>query len=367
MKIRVRPRQIVSSLVAALFILTFTLYCSGRVGWFLLFTLILTPLFSVLLTFLCKNSIVIEAFLDHDLMSKGGHCVLNISLHNKSILPCPPVTVKLTENPGIVPSDEAISLPVLPKRTSHASVVFTAKLAGGARIGAQSAILSDWFGICSARLDRDDQFIFKAGVIPDIIRINTTTDLLLSVHNSFAADKNDETVDETSILSGGFPGYEYRDYRPGDSLKRINSKLSAKRDKLMVRLDERQASSNIVLILDPFMKKPDPELSQAVIEESCGMILSLISLDFSVTFYYMDEKSWICEKVFSEDKLIMLSRKLAYHIFSDDPVSSLPLTDKDVQTGVIICQAESASETTRDLSGEGCHIYSVSSGEWRHL
>ena len=367
MKIHVRPRQIFSVFIAALFIFIFTLYCSGRVGWFLLFALILTPLFSVLLTYLSKNSIVIEASLNHDLMSKGEHCILNISLHNKGFLPCPPVTVNLTGGPGIIPSDEVISISVLPKRTSHASIVFTAKLAGGAMIGIDSIILSDWFKICSSKLDDAGQFIFKAGVIPDIIRINTATDLLLSVHNAFAADKNDETVDETTILSGGFPGHEYRDYRPGDPLKRINSKLSAKRDKLIVRLDERQASSNITLILDPFMSKPDPELSQAVLEETSGMILSLINLDFSVTFYYLENKKWICEKIFSEEALILLSRKLAFHLFSDEAVPALPMKDADDHSGMIICQAETSSATTRALSGEGHHIYSVSSGEWRHL
>ncbi len=367
MKIHVRPRQIISCIIAALFIFIFSLYCSGRVGWFLLLVLILAPVFSVLLAYFCKNAIVVEAALNHDLMSKGEHCILNISLHNKGFLPCPPVTINLSKEPGITTSDETVILSVLPKRTAHASVVFTAKLAGGAMIGIESVILSDYFGICSARIDSECRSVFRAGVIPDILRLNIATDLLLSVQNAFAADKNDETVDETTILSGGFPGHEYRDYHPGDPLKRINSKLSAKRDKLMVRLDERQASSNIILILDPFMSEPDPELSQAVLEETSGIILSLINLDFSVSFYYSDNGKWICEKIFSEDTLITLSRKLAYHIFSGDNVPSLPLQKNDDHTGVIICQAESTSKTTRDLSGKSCHIYSVSCGEWRHL
>ncbi|MBR5375732.1 MAG: DUF58 domain-containing protein [Lachnospiraceae bacterium] len=355
-------------MLAAFFILIFALYCSGRVGWFLLLVLVLTPLLSVLLAYLAKNSLEFEASLSHDLMSKGEHCTLNISLHNKGFLPCPPVTVNLTAQPGVTASDPGeICLSVLPKSTSRTSVTFTARLAGGTMTGVDSVTLSDWFGICSARLDKDGQFIFRTGVIPDIIRLNTATDLLLSVHDAFAADKNDETVDETAVFSGGFPGYEYREYRPGDPLKRINSKLSAKKDKLMVRLDERQASSNTTLILDPFMSTHDPQLAQAVLEETLGLILTLINLDLSVTFYYMDDDKWLHEKIFSEDSLILLSRKLAYHIFLCGDAPDLPEKDPDDHQGMIICQAEKSSKTTLGLSGEGIHIYSVSSGEWRHL
>ncbi|MBQ7464233.1 MAG: DUF58 domain-containing protein [Lachnospiraceae bacterium] len=369
MKINIRPRQIISCLFAALFIFVFALYCSGRVGWFLLLALILTPLFSVLLTILCKKNLEIKASLDHDLMSRGDHCTLTVSLYNKGLLPCPPVIINITEREGLSADSVSLILKLssLPKKSSYAKVTFTAKLSGGVFIGAQSVILSDYFGIVSTRLDRKDEFIFKAGVIPGIAKMTNTSDLLLSVHDAFAANKNDETVDESTIFFGGFPGYEYREYRPGDPLKRINSKLSAKRDRLMVRLDERQASSNIIFVLDPFLEEEDPVLSQSVLEESLGMILTLMNLDFSVSFYYLMDGKWFLEKIFSEDSLVMLSRKLAYFMFTDKTDFDLPEKEREDGSGVIICQAKSSSKTTAKLSGKGFHIYSVSGGEWRHL
>ncbi len=369
MRFHIRPRQIISCIFAALFIFIFALYCSGRVGWFLLLTLILTPAFSVLQAFLCKNSLEISAKLDHDLMSRGDHCVLTVSLYNKGLLPSPPVMVKLVDNKGLSTDEDSllIKLSALPKRKSEAKAIFGAKLAGGVLAGVQSVTLSDHFGIVSARLDEDGSLLFRAGIIPSIAKMTNTTDLLLSVHDAFAANKNDETVDESTIFSGGFPGYEYREYRPGDSLKRINSKLSAKRDRLMVRLDERQAASDITFILDPYMEEEDPDLAQAVLEDSLGMILTLINLDFSVSFYYLMDGGWLAEKIFSEDSLLMLSRKLAYFMFSEKTDYDLPSGARGDESGVIICQAGSSSKTTAALSGEGYHIYSVSGGEWRHL
>ncbi|MBO4374662.1 MAG: DUF58 domain-containing protein [Lachnospiraceae bacterium] len=368
MKIHVRPRQIISCGFAAVFIFIFALYCSGRVGWFLLLALILAPLLSVLQAYLCKNRLDISVSLSHDLMSKGEHCEFSLIVKNRSLLPCPPLNISMTSEPGIAapPEYRDLSISVLPKAISKTTVTFTANLAGGCLIGAECITLSDHFGIVSVRLDTDGQYLIRAGVIPDIIRTDTATDLLLSVHDAFAADKNDETVDESTILFGGFPGYEYREYRPGDPLKRINSKLSAKRDHLMVRLDERQSSSNISLILDPFMKENDPELSQAVLEETLGMILSLINLDFSVSFCFLEDEKWICEKIFKEDTLISISRRLARHMFTDGKEASFPSWEEPGTHGVIICQADSASKTTSQLSGKGLHIYSVSSGEWRH-
>ncbi|MCR5650714.1 MAG: DUF58 domain-containing protein [Lachnospiraceae bacterium] len=368
MKINIKIRKIISCIFAALFIFIFAIYCSGRVGWFLLLTLVLTPVFSVLLTYLCKNSLEVKASIDHDLMSKGDHCVLTVTVKNKGILPCPPVKVKIKNDPAVtILSDEEICLSVLPKRSSSAFVSFMAKLAGGAMIGIDSVIITDYFGICSYTPERGGQYLFKTGVIPDIIRMPAATDLLLSASDAFASDKTDETVNDIVSLSGGFPGYEYREYRPQDPLKRINSKMSAKRDRLMVRLDERQASSDITVILDPFMKESDPELSQTVLEETAGLILTLINLDLSVTFFYMTDGKWLQEKIWSEDTLISLLRKLAFHMFLDRTDFDLPLKSTDENTGTIICQAEFSSETTGKLSGEGIHIYASSSGEWRHL
>ena len=50
------------------------------------------------------------------------------------------------------------------------------------------------------------------------------------------------------------PGYVHREYVQGDPLKRINWKLSTKKSKLMVRLDEAAASVQPVLVLDLFRR-----------------------------------------------------------------------------------------------------------------
>ena len=61
---------------------------------------------------------------------------------------------------------------------------------------------------------------------------------------------DDEDAEEgVSVIAGGLPGCEHRDYVPGDSPKRVNYKLSAKKERLLVRLDESAgfAATNILI------------------------------------------------------------------------------------------------------------------------
>ena len=357
-----------SILFASVFIVIFALYCSGRVGWFLLLVLILSPLFSVAFTFLCARHITVKAFLSHFLMSKGEHCRLTVSVKNDSFLPCPPVSVHLSDNPHLTAENSSLSIPAAFPKKSSSTVIFTAQLAGGSYIGVEEALLSDWFGICTFKLT-DSGITFKTGVFPELYNTGCDSDLLESVSDTYASGTNDDTSDEASLFFRGFAGYDYRPYEPGDPLKRINSKISAKMDELMVRLDERQSASFINVILYPDMKEDNAALAESVIEETLGIISALISLEFSVNFYHLkktgtgDAKGiWLKEAVLGEEDLFRLPDLLADFIFNIQGNTALPEeTCIDDRNTAIVCCAED----TGSLSG--VHCYSVSSGKWRHI
>ncbi len=375
MKINISFRQIIGTVIAGTFITIFTLYCSGRVGIFLLLALILTPAFSVLITFLCRKKLTLKSSLSNDIMNKGEHCTVTVVLESRSILPCPPITLIIKESPHALAdiegpeegSSKKIRLTPLPKSRVKRQISFRALLAGGCHIGIGSAHLKDYFGICTFDLDLSQtqkETAFRIGIIPDIAQSSYDNDLLLSAHDAFASGSSEDTIDETALFFGGFPGYEYREYVPGDSLKRINSKLSAKRDKLMVRLDEKQSSSNIAVILNPCMDEDNALLAQTTLEETLGIIFSLILLDFSVSFYYTEGNVLKKEIIYSEDTLTALTKKLAPYMFSLSGEFGIP-DDKELQnaTSMIVC---SANEPGFVINGSNIHIYTVSGGEWRH-
>ena len=47
------------------------------------------------------------------------------------------------------------------------------------------------------------------------------------------------------------PGNDMRSYRPGDPMSRINWKVSARNNELMVRVPDKQDTRRITLILEP--------------------------------------------------------------------------------------------------------------------
>ena len=70
-------------------------------------------------------------------------------------------------------------------------------------------------------------------------------------------------MDSHGFAFGGFPGYDNREYVPGDPLKRINWKQSAKRNKLLVRLDDEMAARAIHVVLDSVFEKHKVNVERA--------------------------------------------------------------------------------------------------------
>lgn len=62
---------------------------------------------------------------------------------------------------------------------------------------------------------------------------------------------DEETESEQPLINSGLPGYEHRKYVPGDSLRRINYKLSVKKRELMVRKNDPSAAEAVDILLLP--------------------------------------------------------------------------------------------------------------------
>ena len=84
-----------------------------------------------------------------------------------------------------------------------------------------------------------------AAVLPDITQYSGP-EVSPSV---FPSDGGEET--EGGSLAGGYPGYEHREYQPGDPNNRINYKLSAKKRILMVRRDENTTAESTDIVIAP--------------------------------------------------------------------------------------------------------------------
>ena len=87
------------------------------------------------------------------------------------------------------------------------------------------------------------------------------------------------------------PGYEHREYVHGDPLKRVNWKLSSKKDKLMVRLDEAVASVQPMIVLDLYRNsRTAPEEAilgeEQIIRSVFGLLSLLVNQGIASTLIY---------------------------------------------------------------------------------
>lgn len=344
-----RARQIYKAvlhyLTAILFAVIFALFCSGRVGWFLVLMLLLAPVMSVLYSLPFAHGIEVEVSGSEDLLTKGECCRLSVRIRNKYCLPTPPVKVEFFGCPGLVCSQETMYLSVLPFQTAWCEAVYTAKLAGSSSIGVKKLSVQDLTNLFCFAVSKK---VFagesrRVGVLPEVAEIPSDAEYLRVLSQAAAGrEQSEETTEASGHTFGGFPGYEHRIYQPGDPVKRINWKLSAGRKDLYVRLDEMRVGAGVAVVLDPYLcenvadrltaeeKKQIPGadaakdsalmrcfLQQETLEQALGFVQSLIRSELAVKFYYRKIADWKCLPVTDEGGVEALIRELAEYYFVD--------------------------------------------------
>lgn len=112
-------------------------------------------------------------------------------------------------------------------------------------------------------------------------------DRSVMIFNKYAVDYDDsEEINGSLNSTTGFPGYEHREFQDGDSLKRVNYKISAKKEKLMVRLDEPVANLRQAVILDNFSSK-DRYMDEITLEGFLSYIGCLVKNKITTEIYFV--------------------------------------------------------------------------------
>jgi hypothetical protein len=148
----------------------------------------------------------------------------------------------------------------------------------------------------------------SVGVIPPIPEVKSSTQLFRSIADVVLTSDDDEENDTAMLFSANTsPGYEHREYEQGDPLKRINWKLSSKKQKLMVRLDEAAASVQPVLVLDLYRNGSIPPANavrgeEQLIRSVFGLLDLLVKQGIACNFVYRSSSGeTVCESVDNPD------------------------------------------------------------------
>ena len=342
-------KGIINYIFAMIFAIIFGLFLDANVGWFILVTLILAPLLSVFFAWVASRTITITCEMEEALLSKGDTCNMVIRVSNRFIFPTPPIAVQLTNEAGVRSENRDILVSVLPGGSQTFEVKFKAKICGSSLVGIEKIRVTDYLGLFSIGVKGLDYEALrkKVAVIPDIAELSARDDNLLKVmQTSLHMDDGEDTMDSHGFAFGGFPGYDNREYVPGDPLKRINWKQSAKRNKLLVRLDDEMAARAIHVVLDSVFERQKVNVEQAVrmsqysdlaadeilpkiaedaVENALGMMQVLIRHNYAVNFYARMGQEFVCYDIQDEVDLEAVRLELAhYSFYPGGEISRLP-------------------------------------------
>ena len=331
--------SLVNYLAAVALSVIFAQYLSGRVGWFLVAAFAVAPVLSVLMTLIFVRRIYVSCETDSLIMCKGDSCEITVSITNGTFLPTPPVLADMTDTPSVYAENKLCTVSVMPFDTESITVSYKARISGPAEIGVKSVRVSDYFGLVSFEVKSADisSLRFTASVIPDIPDVSFDDPAVSrAAELSAFSDDSEDVTESSSFTFGGFPGFENRDYMPGDPLKRINWKQSVKRGRLLVRTDDETACSSVSIILDsvfcsdkaflpavaadsryegcgmdelPFL------MSQNAAEQSLGIVRAFILKNYSVSYFLMGRNGWECFPVYDENDLTAIRTELASYSF----------------------------------------------------
>lgn len=280
----------------------FTMYLDGDIGVVVWSFLLIAPLLSLLLAWLSRKRITVE--LDAPAYAaKGKNLRVRLRMRSCGRLPVPFVRCRIAADGGLLSKDPR---PVQSCMTGRDAVdsehEFTARHGGCARLSAREFSVSDYLGLFRFAVQGDLPSRI-VGVIPEIPSLTGAGVMLHAVTDTVLTQDEDEEESSAAFSSVSAPGYIHRDYVPGDNLRRINWKLSAKRNRLMVRMDEAAATvrPSVILDLRPEQDEEGYTRRDILMEGALGFLLLLVRQGIATTLRYANDGEWHCLILENED------------------------------------------------------------------
>lgn len=293
----------------------FTHYLDGDIGVVVWSFLLLAPLISVLLSYrACRH---ITAKLEAPVyLAKGKHFTAKVTLTAEGKLPVPFLRCRIGSALNFVQDDaRAVQSAMTAEEPLEIPSGMTAQYAGCGQISLQELAVFDylgWFRFPVKSLPNP----VKIGVIPEIPSLSNANLMLHTVSDIVLTQDDEEEETASAFSAQSMPGYIHRDYIPGDNLKRINWKMSAKRQKLMVRTDEAAAAVRPAVILDLQPETTETMLKrrEIMMEGALGFLILLVRQGIPCTIRFASETVWKTLILESEDDV----RNAAVEIASAD-------------------------------------------------
>lgn len=298
----------------------FTFYLDGDIGVVIWSFLIIAPLLSILLAFLASKHVKIQLEAPTYVI-KGRGFSPTIRLTADGRLPIPFLRCTMRQNANFTPVDDrTVQCALIAGQMQEIQYSMTAAYAGCGAFSMDNVTVSDYLGLVNFSVKELPEAV-KIGVIPEIPSLTGAAVMLHAVSDVVMTHDDDEEESSAAFSSVSMPGYIHRDYVPGDNLRRINWKLSAKRNKLMVRMDEAAATVRPSVILDLQYADQTTEqlkMRETLMEGALGFLMLLVQQGIACSLRFASEGVWKCFVLENEDAVRTAAVELATADFMHD-------------------------------------------------
>ena len=166
---------------SSVFIIIFALFCSARVGYFLLIALLVTPGVSILWAFISSKVLSVSISEDESemLLNKKDTDFVGYRIYNPLILPSALVRIRVECSPNMSRQKEIDLAAVMGHRETKGGIVIEAVNAGGAKARLGDIYVEDFFGIVRFPIRSKGNGLTKRyGITPQIPEISSKDPIL---------------------------------------------------------------------------------------------------------------------------------------------------------------------------------------------
>lgn len=275
-------KAVISYLMVLFFAVGYMLVFDSNAGLIMTVFIVIVPLLSVIITLYSRKRLILEIKTGDELVKKKKEYIINIAAEKKTVIPIPIAGFKLNVSERIAkPEFDEYRFSMSSKQCCDISVKLIPEICGPAEIEIKNLYIMDYLGIFKFKLYSDRLLKRKVYIMPEIKELGDGNEIIKSISN-LISDDDDENTD-TVIGKTAFPGYEYRKYFPGDPIKKINWKLSAKKKEYFIRMDESAGMTMPNIIIDPNAFNDFSDINEKLITEQLVIEGALAMLSLCVS------------------------------------------------------------------------------------
>lgn len=249
MKVKIHYKNIFGMLFTLGSIFIIALFINFTLGFSLFLLLICFIIFAVISAILSVKGLKVDISVNGSSFNKGDSVILNLEITNNKYT-FAIVNIKLIESEFLHQNGAETEFFGICCKNSpfSSSAIYIPSAFGKDIVGIESLVVSDFMSLVSISLD-PKEYRKEIKTLPKLNNVFYKGEIVNSCLFSSDFDDSQELI-ITSREGSGNLGYEHRAYIEGDSPKKINWKLSAKKGELLVRLEEPTAISKQLIILN---------------------------------------------------------------------------------------------------------------------